>query len=75
VPEFTELDITQPMIQAGRYAANLPDGTLARIYLAMRAAEPAAQIVGQPMLVWNSGTKDWHVLGEDGTRFELVRGT
>jgi len=35
----TELDITQAMIQAGRYAANLNDGTLARIYLAMRTVE------------------------------------
>lgn len=40
--EFDEYDITQDMIQAGRYAANLNDGTLARIYLAMRAAEFAA---------------------------------
>ncbi|EHP94938.1 hypothetical protein, partial [Methylorubrum extorquens] len=34
-----EDDITQPMIQAGRYAANLNDSTLARIYLAMRTVE------------------------------------
>lgn len=34
-----EYDITQPMIQAGRYAANLNDSTLARIYLAMRTVE------------------------------------
>lgn len=40
--EFNEYDITQDMIQAGRYAANLNDGTLARIYLAMRGAEIAA---------------------------------
>ncbi len=25
-----------------------------------------------PMLVWNSKTKEWHVLSEDGQRFELV---
>lgn len=36
---LTEDDITQPMIQAGRYAANLNDSTLARIYLAMRTVE------------------------------------
>ena len=46
---FTEFDITQRMIQAGRHAANLPDDTLARIYVAMRAAErgfDVGEIVG-----------------------------
>jgi hypothetical protein len=36
-----EDDITQAMIQAGRHAANLNDGTLASIYLAMANASPA----------------------------------
>lgn len=41
-PATSEDDITQAMIQAGRYAANLNDGTLASIYLAMRKAELSA---------------------------------
>lgn len=34
----SEDDITQAMIQAGRYAANLNDGTLGAIYIAMANA-------------------------------------
>jgi hypothetical protein len=42
-----EDDITQAMIQAGRHAANLNDGTLAGIYLAMVNAAPAGDVPGE----------------------------